>query len=141
MFMMFNKNNDEDNNTNNDSMLNCKTIKEKQQLLRKKVYDIIFDPDTELNIKNPSNAPTIIKQNIAISWYPSTQPDPYAIIPKVKNAIADNPAASPSKPSVKLTALEPPNNMNNIKKPYNQPISIFIFNVYISRVGLFPLFI
>ena len=22
-----------------------------------------------------------------MSWYPSTQPDPYAIIPKVKNAI------------------------------------------------------
>lgn len=84
MFMMFNKNNNEDNNSiNNDSMLNCKTIKEKQQLLRKKVYDIIFDPDTELNIKNPDNIHNIL--NVAIR----TKNDICIIIIGIKSGLHD----------------------------------------------------
>lgn len=83
MFMMFNKNNDKDKNTNNDSMLNCKTIEEKQYLLRKKVYDIIFDPNTELNIKNPDNIHIIL--NVAIR----TKNDVCIIIIGLKSGACD----------------------------------------------------
>ncbi len=35
-------------------------------------------------------------------------PEAYAIIPKVKNTIADKPVARPSKPSVRFIAFELP---------------------------------
>ena len=43
---------------------------------------------------------------------------------KAINAIPDNPAAKPSNPSVKLTALELPTNINKINIPYNHCISM-----------------
>ena len=47
----------------------------------------------------------------------------------VKKAILDRPPASPSNPSVKLTALLVPTNINNIKNPYKNPKLIWIFKV------------
>ena len=70
-----------------------------------------------LNTKKPSNEPTNTKQKIAISSYPCAQVDPHAIMPKARKAIADNPPASQSSPSVKLTALELATKMKSKNNP------------------------
>ena len=73
-------------------------------------------------IKNPIKHPTSTKQKIPIS----SKPTDNEMSAKAINAIADNPPAKPSKPSVKFTALLAPTRINKIASPYNQPNSISI---------------
>ena len=73
-----------------------------------------------LKTKNPKILPAKIKVNIPISSKPTT----IEIKLNAIKAIADNHQANPSRPSVKLTALDPPTNKKRINKPYTQPISI-----------------
>lgn len=54
--------------------------------------------------KNPAVAPAILAHNVANISCPFKN----AMIPSDKNDMIDNPAASPSSPSVKLTAFENP---------------------------------
>ena len=83
------------------------------------------DPVSPINIfaglalktKNPNIPPTNIKQNNPISKYPYNNPVLYRIIPKVVIEITERPPASPSNPSVKLTALELATKTNNINNP------------------------
>ena len=78
-----------------------------------------------LYIRNPIKLPTSIKLNIPISSNPTIND----IKLKAINAIADNPPAKPSNPSVKFTAFDAPTNTNKINYPYNQPNSISIPSV------------
>ena len=55
--------------------------------------------------------------------------------------IADNPAASPSKPSVIFTALLVPTNKTKINKPNSHPISKLIFKMLSVKLALPPPFI
>ena len=71
----------------------------------------------ELYTRKPIILPISIKQKIPISLLPSIHQLPIAIKPKAKKAIADNPPAKPSNPSVKLTALEDPTNKNKMNTP------------------------
>ena len=71
----------------------------------------------ELKTKNPNIAPTNIKQNIPISWFPESQLEPNTIIPNAAKAIIESPPASPSNPSVRFTALLLATNINKIKMP------------------------
>ena len=67
-----------------------------------------------LKNKKPNNDPTNVNIKSDISIYPSNHPVLIVIIPKVVKAIIDKPVASPSSPSVKLTALELAIKTNNI---------------------------
>ena len=93
-----------------------------------------------LNIKKLIKDPIKAKINRVISTYPSNHPVFKVIIPSVKNAIKDKPPASPSKPSVILTALLLLVSTKRINIPYNHPILIFIFKVCIHINGSFPPF-
>ena len=55
-----------------------------------------------LNGKKPSNAKIMITQNVPMAGESKIK----LIIAYIVNPIIDNPVAKPSKPSVKLTALE-----------------------------------
>ncbi len=54
---------------------------------------------------------------MAISSYPSNHPVCHDIIPNVEKHIAERPVASPSNPSVKLTALLLAVRINKINMP------------------------
>ncbi len=58
--------------------------------------------------------------------------------PKAEKAMTERPETRPSKPSVKLTALEKPTNQNKIKITKNQPRSTSIFVNGILSVSAKP---
>ena len=57
------------------------------------------------------------------------QPTTNEIKLNAMNAIADNPPASPSSPSVRFTAFDPPTKTKRIASPYSHPNSISIPSV------------
>ena len=94
-----------------------------------------------LNVKKPNSDPIMTNANKAMSSYPKSQSVFHEIIANVKNDISDNPPANPSKPSVKLTALEDAVKINKIISPYIQPIFCLIFKVCTHINGSLPDFI
>ena len=97
------------NKSNNSCFTNTEIIAKAPPSASEPVSPINTFAGFALKIKKPSNAPVTANANNAISACSLNS----AITPNAANAIDAVPATRPSKPSVKLTALEKPTKPEN----------------------------